>query len=391
MKIMIVSDLAPPVWGGAENYVVNLGSRLAELGHEVHWVTSKIPNTIELEVLDNIYIHRVPIIYPNRYFFPGRQSFSITSIIPAIKLARRMDIVQVNSLVAGFSGWVIAKYARKSSLLFCHELFGDLWKLVGQNFLEKYCYPLFERSMAKSPYNWFACPSEYSKKSLIKQGAPKNKITIIPHGTELQFNMNSNEDFRKEFDLNENFTIGYIGRLNIKKTAQSKNIKTLLKTVSLLSHEIPNLKLILGGKGFENLVPIIHELGIQEKVIYLGNVPYSETQNFYKACDVVICPALSDGFCFLLAEASACGIPTVATNLGAHPERVIHNKTGLLTSVEPEDLKQNVIKLFKDESLRKELGRNAQEYVKKFTWKESVKKHVEIYNKLIEQKQHKQV
>ncbi len=382
MKIMIVSDLAPPIWGGAENYVVNLGSRLAKLGHEVHWLTSRISGTSKLETFDNITIHRVPIIYPSRYLFPGRQSFSITSLITAIKLAKKMDIVQINSLISGVLGWVIAKYSKKPSILFCHELYGNLWKKVGQNLFEKYCYPLLEKSMVKSPYSWFACPSEYSKMSLIKQGAPKDKITVIPHGVELD--TNSTKDYRKEFDLYEYFTIGYLGRLNIKNTTQAKNLKTLLKSIQLASRKIKNLKLILGGKGFEELVPIIHDLNIQENVVYLGNIPREEIRSFYNACNIVICPALSDGFCFLLAEASSCGIPTIATCLGSHTERIIHNKTGLLTSTNVEDISQNIVKLFENESLREDLGKNAEYYVSEFTWKKSIKAHIELYEKVIQ-------
>ncbi len=384
MKIMIISDLAPPVWGGAENYVLNLGSRLVKEGHDVHWLTAKIPNTTNSETLDGINIHRVPIFYPNRYLFPGRQSFFATSVIPAIKIAKKMDIVQSNSLVAGFSGWFISKYAGKPSLLFCHELYGPLWKNVGQNFVEKNLYPLFEKSMARAPYDWFACPSEYSKQSLINQGTPSNKITVIPHG--IDFKSPNSKDYRKEFNLTDNFTVGYLGRLNIKKTTQAKNIKSLLKTISISAKQIPNLRLVLGGSGFEDLIPLIHDLQIQENVIYLGKIPHDETQNFYKACDVVICPALSDGFCFLLAEASACGVPTIGTNLGSHPERIITNNTGLLSSSDPESFSQNLIKLYNNKSLREEFGKNSIDYSKQFTWEKSVNAHLEIYNKLIENK-----
>ncbi|MBI2542858.1 MAG: glycosyltransferase family 4 protein [Candidatus Aenigmarchaeota archaeon] len=381
MKVMIVSDLAPPVWGGAENYVVNLGSGLVKLGHEVHWVTSKISNTTKSETLNGINIHRVPISYPDRYLFPGRHSFSLTSIIPAIKLARDMDVIQVNSLVAGFLGWAIAKYAGKPSLLFCHELYGDLWKKVGQSMLEKYGYPLVEKIMAKAPYDWFVCPSEYSKSTLVKQGTPKSMITVIPHG--IGFPQSVNKDYRKLFKLKNNPTIGYLGRLNINKTTQAKNIHTLLKVVKLVSHEIHDVKLVLGGSGFEDLGPMINELGIEDNVVYMGKIPQDETGDFYKACDVVVCPALSDGFCFLLGEASACGVPTVATNNGSHPERIIHNETGLLSSAEPEQLRQNIVKLLKDKQLYNKFSENTKTYARKFTWDESVRGHLEIYNKLI--------
>ncbi|MGH9922282.1 MAG: glycosyltransferase [Nitrososphaerales archaeon] len=60
------------------------------------------------------------------------------------------------------------------------------------------------------------------------------------------------------------------------------------------------------------------------------NIPYEDNPRFLKSCNVV-CPALSDGFCFLTAEVSACGLPVVTTNVGAHSERVIDEKTGILT------------------------------------------------------------
>lgn len=385
MKIMIVSDLASPVWGGAENYVVNLGSRLSELDHEVHWITSKISNTPKYEVLDGINIHRIPILYPNRYFFPGRQSFSITSLLPAMKLAKKMDIVQVNSLVPGLLGWTIAKYSKKPSLFFCHELLGDLWGNIGQNILERHIYPVVERLMAKAPYDWFACPSEYSKLTLIRQGAPKDKITVIQHGVNINQPNSNHKSYREKFNLKNHLTIGYIGRLKIHKTGQSKNTQTLLKSIKIVSHELPNVKLLLGGTGFEDLLPLIHDLGIQENVIYLGKVPHEETQNFHRACDVIVCPALSDGFCFLLADASATGIPTVATNLGSHPERIIHNKTGLLSYPTAEALAENMIKLLTDKEMHKEFGNNSKEFVKDLTWDRSVRSHLEIYTRLIQQ------
>jgi len=385
MKIMIVSDLAPPVLGGAESYVVNLGSRLSNLGHEVHWVTSKIPNTSKHEVLDGINIHRIPIIYPNRYFFPGRQSFSFTSVLPAIKLAKEMDIIQINSLIPGLLGWTAAKYSKKPSLFFCHELLGDLWENVGQNILERHMYPVVERLMAKAPYDWFACPSEHSKLTLIKQGAPKDKITVVPHGININQSNSSHENYREKFNLKNHLTIGYIGRLNIHKTGQSKNIQSLLKAIKLVSHELPDARLVLGGAGFEDLAPLIHRLGIQENVVYLGKIPHEEIQNFHRACDVMACPALSDGFCLLLAEASASGVPTIATNLGSHTERIVHNKTGLLSQPTVESLAESIIKLLNDREMKNEFGSNAKEFVKDLTWDRSARSHLEIYTRLIQQ------
>ncbi len=49
MKILIMSDLAPPYLGWGEVYVSELGFQLVNMGHEVHWLTSRIPHTSDLE------------------------------------------------------------------------------------------------------------------------------------------------------------------------------------------------------------------------------------------------------------------------------------------------------------------------------------------------------
>jgi glycosyltransferase involved in cell wall biosynthesis len=100
-------------------------------------------------------------------------------------------------------------------------------------------------------------------------------------------------------------------------------------------------------------------------------------------CDVVVCPAVSDGFCFMLAEASACGKPVVATKAGSHPERIINNKTGILTSVSPQSLAEGIIKILENPKLAKRFGQNGAKLAKKFTWEESVRKHLEIYEMLV--------
>ncbi len=388
MKIMIMSDLAPPYMGGGESYVIQLGTHLTKLGHEVHWLTSKIPKTKWYENYQGIHIHRIPIIFSKKFLFPGRQTFPFMAALQKLDFVKEMDVVQANTLVAAYSGWRIAKKHNKPSLLFCHEFFGDLWKRIGQNILEKKIYPEMEKRIARSPYHWYACPSEYSKSTLIKAGASEDKITVIPHG--INFDLyNPNADgtyFRRKFKLEKFKLFGYLGRLRIKKIAQSKNLVTLLEATKMVAKEIPDARLVLAGAGYEEMVPILKRMDLEKDVIYLGNIPYEDNPKFLKMCDLVVCPALSDGFCFLLAEASACGVPVVATSLGAHSERVINGKTGLLTQPIAESLADSIIEVLNDENKAEQFGQEAQKHSKDFTWERSSQKHLEIYEKLAETK-----
>jgi len=385
MKLLICSDLAPPYIGGGESYVINLGVRLVKRGHEVHWLTAKIPGTSSYELYQGIHIHRVFIPFEKHYLFPGRQFFPLAALIPAIKLARKMDILQFNTFVAGTFGWIVSKITKKPAILFCHEMFNNLWEIIGRNPVERYIYPLVEKYIAHSPYDWFIVPSYYSKKTLIKAGAPKEKITVIYHGIDASlFHPNVRSNLRKKFNLENCKVFGFTGRLSIKGVGQSKGLLILLKATREVVKRIPNARLALGGKGFEELKPLIRQLGIEKYVIYTGPKPLKEVPNFYAMCDVIAGASIAEGFGFMYAEASRCGKPVVATRAGSIPEIIIDGRTGILVPPWDEEALANAIaELLENEKKASKIGNLGAEYTKKFTWENSVKEHLKIYEKLI--------
>jgi glycosyltransferase involved in cell wall biosynthesis len=182
----------------------------------------------------------------------------------------------------------------------------------------------------------------------------------------------------------ENFKLfGFLGRLKITKTAQAKNLLTLLEATKIVTKELPNARLVLAGAGYEEMESAAIRMGLQKSVIYIGNIPYQDNPYFLRMCDVVVCPALSDGFCFLLAEASACGIPVVATKLGAHADRVVHGRTGLLTEPSAESIASAMVQILSDEKRLKSFGQEGRNHAARFTWEESTRKHMEIYEMLL--------
>lgn len=391
---MIGSDVAPPYIGGGEEYVINLGRTLVKMGHEVHWLTSKLPDTKDEENYEGIKIHRVSIPFKKHYHFPGRQFFFATSILPGIRLAKEMDIVQMNTLVAAPFGWLIPKLARKPSVMFAHEIFGDLWKQFGQNVFEKIVYPYMEKRMAKAPYDYYLCPSEYSKKTLVKYGASPRKITVVPHGLNFKlFNPAKDKiNYRRKFNLEGYRLFGYAGRLRTKKTAQSKNLLGLLKSVPFVIRKIPNAKLILQGIGYEELEPFVRKMKLEDYVVWLGEKygkDFNFNPHFFKMCDVIVNPSLSEGFGFMIANASACGIPIVATNAGANAER-INGKNGLLTGTKPEQIADGIVRVLSNEKLAKKFGKEGAKFSRKFTWKKSAEAHLKVYEDAIRKHKYRQ-
>ncbi|MCL5066900.1 MAG: glycosyltransferase family 4 protein [Thaumarchaeota archaeon] len=370
--------------GGAEVYVSELGSKLIETGHEVHWLTSKIPDTNEREEYRGISMHRVPILFSSKYLFPGRQTFPLTSLLNKLMFVKEMDVVQANTLVAGYSGWRVAKRNGKPSLLFCHEFFGDLWSKIGRNAIERKMYPKMEKRIARSPYDWFARPSEYSKSTLIDAGAPEDRITVIPHGIDHAL-YNTSADgsyFRERFGLQKYKLFGYLGRLRVKRTAQSKNLPLLLEAAKIVCRDLPDARLVLAGAGFEELEPLIRKLDLTKSIVYVGDIPYSDNARFLKMCDAVVCPAVSDGFCFLSAQAQGCGVPVVASDAGSHKERVTDSKSGYISALTPDSIADSVERLLSDSELAAKMGKAGSDQAMELLWEKSALKHLEVYENL---------
>jgi glycosyltransferase involved in cell wall biosynthesis len=290
--------------------------------------------------------------------------------------------MQFNTFVAATFGHLIARLAKRPVLLWCHEMFGELWKLVGRNVIERKLYPVIEKLIAMAPHSHIACPSLYSAQTLRKMGA-RRAISVIPHGIDFNIFHPRKDVLRKELGLEDTKLFGFTGRLFVRGTGQSKNLLLLLEATKCIVKESPNTKLLLGGIGFEELAPFVDQMGLQDHVVYAGARKFEEVPLFYAACDVIVCPALADGFCFLLAEASACGVPVVATRCGAHPERVIHRKTGFLVEPDASSLADAVLRILWDENLARRMGEAGRKHALRFAWDKSVRKHLQIYEQLL--------
>jgi glycosyltransferase involved in cell wall biosynthesis len=379
MKIAIISDLYYPHLGGGEFYLVNLDRELLKKGHEVIHLTSKIKGTKDKENFEGAQIIRAWIPFPGdfmkgRFFFP----FTNFSKIDALK---DVDIIQSMTYPAAVTGWALGKLLGKPNVIFCHEFFRNNWKYMRNNFFTKRLYPVVENFIGHCPYDWAITPSIYSKKSLIDSGFSPRKITVAYHGMDPRFKLDAKSDWRKKYKLEDKKLFGFIGRL---RDFGQKGMIYLLEATKMVAKEIPDSRLVLAGSGYEYVVPLVKKLGIEKFVVSLGKIPIGTEPKFYSMLDVFAGASIVEGFGLVYAEASRCGKPVVATNGGSIPEVVQNGKTGVLVPVRnSKALAEGIIKLLNDSSLAKRMGKKGAEFTKKFTWENSVKKHLETYEKLV--------
>jgi glycosyltransferase involved in cell wall biosynthesis len=177
--------------------------------------------------------------------------------------------------------------------------------------------------------------------------------------------------------------IGGVGRLE-----DAKGFAFLLQAVAQLSHDIPNLLLVLAGQGplREHLSAQAVRLGITDRVSFLGFCP--DVQQVYDALDVFILSSLCEALPYALLEAMATCLPAVGTTVGGVPEVIVPGETGFL--VPPRDtqaLATALRPLLESADLRKCMGHAGRErVVKHFREDDMVRKTIQVYRDMFKRR-----
>ena len=162
-------------------------------------------------------------------------------------------------------------------------------------------------------------------------------------------------------------------------------IEYLIRAFGYLKEKHPDLslKLIIAGGGSleQDLKNLVVTLNLEKEVIFAGKIPHDAIPAFLNQLDIYAALSISESFGVSIIEASACELPVVVSSAGGLKEVVEDGITGLL--VKPEDPIETVTaveKLLINEDLRKEMGRNGRNRVKKmYNWTDNVDEMLKIY------------
>ena len=186
-----------------------------------------------------------------------------------------------------------------------------------------------------------------------------------------------------------NFTYYVIG--TVKTLERKYGIEYLIKAFKILSDKYPELPLkllIVGGGSLETeLKNLAKELGIWNKTIFTGKVPFEEVPVYHNMLSVSVSVSVSESESFGVAvvEAMACGKPVVVSNVGGLPEVVEDGKTGFVVPPKnPEKTAEAIERLVLDKDLRKNMGQAARDRViNLYNWDNCVDRMIKIYDEAI--------
>jgi phosphatidylinositol alpha-1,6-mannosyltransferase len=158
-----------------------------------------------------------------------------------------------------------------------------------------------------------------------------------------------------------------------------KGHDTVIRALPLIRARCPGARYVIAGGGRlrDYLVRVAQSVGVDEAVVFAGEVADAELERLYHSADVLVQLSResasgggAEGFGIVCLEAAACGKPIVAGRSGGLVDAVADGETGIL--VDPLDLAgaaEAIVSVLEDASLARRLGEAGRRRVlERFTW-----------------------
>jgi len=347
MKVLIVSGIWPPDVGGPASHAPEVASFFQARGHEVEVVTTADappePRPYPVRAVPRSYRrgvrhyraaalvhHRArenDVVYTTGMFGRSALGASVArkpyvvklTADPAFERSRRTGVVRgdVEEFQRGGGGLAAAalRFARDVELRHAAHVF---------------------------------CPSSYLRDLAVAWGVAPERVSVLPNPAPALPDLPARDELQQRFGLN-GATIAFAGRL----TAQ-KSLGRALEAVA----SADGVQLVIAGEGPDRapLESRVHELGLDERVRFLGAQPRERVVELFRAADATILSSTWENFPHTVVEALAAGTPVLAMEAGGVGEVVRDGVNGLL--VPPGDtraLGEAVRRYFADAELRERL------------------------------------
>ncbi len=370
--IIILTQCFPPRVGGIENLIENLSFELSKY-YEVlvladQYDTSE-DNLYDSNLKNNITIKR----------FGGIKFFR-----------KRKKILDLK------------KYL-KSKKITC--VIGDSWKsfelcvdILNNQYIPTICLAhgneiipknFFYKKRLVSTFNKISqivCNSKYTVNLVNEIGVLNQSITCIYPGAQNNIDL-PNKPIQK---LKGRPILSTLARLE-----KRKGHSYIISAIEKLKNEYPNILYVIAGSGEElsSLQSLVSSLGIENNVLFVGNINNNEKNFLLKKTDLMVMPTTDEssnrsieGFGIAYIEAAFYGIPSIASNIGGSPEAVLHEETGLIIS-NINEVYLTLQNLLSDHNKLEKLGQNAKIRAEKyFLWSNVIKKYLHIINNIDKKK-----
>lgn len=174
-------------------------------------------------------------------------------------------------------------------------------------------------------------------------------------------------------------TIGYVGRLSVEK-----GVIHFVHSINNIHKQCPDAKFVIAGAGplEKEIKQYIKENNLNDFVQTIDWVNHDDLPNLYNKLKLIILPSYTEGLPNVMLEAMACGVPVIATRVGAIVEVIADGKTGfLLDNNTPGHISEKVVETLKRSDLCA-ISDNARKQIEdRFTCEKAIERFITVFAK----------
>lgn len=365
MKIAFIGGRNIHKLGGIETYMLNLCTKLKELGHEpIVYCESDSNYTEEVNGFRVIHWKSPKSAYICKIFL------GLKSTLHAIFREKGVSIFHYNAWPPSLWCWIPRLFGKKAVMM-GHGLGWKRTKYTRKQqsvarFMERICAHLNNHlvMVSQEQTDWYL--SEYNK-----------SCVTIPTAVNLPMEF-EDTDILERFELTKNGYYLYLGRL-----VQDKNPDYLIK--SFLQANISGVKLVIAGANDSDpeYVDYLHKLANNDsRIVFTGAVYGLDKETLLKECKVFCIPSTIEGLAITLLEAMSYAKPIIASDIEANKEGLGNN--GIWVKAEDEVSLSEAILYCENNSdnLEKEAIKNRKRVEDYFTWDRISQMYDSYINKL---------
>ncbi len=336
--------------GGAERYLVDLCTRMAGEGHEVHVCAENWD-----EEDGRFHFHRIKTI-------PFPKSLRLLSF--AIKATKEMekgnydvtlgvgntlraDVLQPHGGVHWAWFWRSLR-AYDNPIIWTIKFLGRVLspKQWVSGWIENAPYK-------RKTFHKIVAISDMVKRDIIRwYGVPEDKIAVVYNGVDIERfhprNRQYREEIRKRHGIGDEFVL-----LFVSNNFRMKGLGPLIRAVADLKREEPRpfKCLILGRDKIFLYMRLAKRLELSKGIIFAGST--GEPEKYYGAADLLVHPTFYDACSLTVLEALASGLPVITTSSNGASGILSHGEDGwVIDDMEKGDQLKRAIKHFLDDKVR---------------------------------------
>jgi glycosyltransferase involved in cell wall biosynthesis len=372
VKVLMHCVYFPPEVGGLESHVYYLCKAMAERGHRVDMVTSlSQPGLPKQEVMGGVNVWRTWMPSKNT---PGWAAHAFASMPRFATLAQHADVLHAQDIASVLPA-MVAQRVRSAPIVTTYHT-SHFLKRAGSPFWR----PIFKRFLEAADYN-LAASGEIA--GVGESIAPGTSIEPLTNGVDTGF-------FQKMEPTLPPLDEGRFRLIVPRRLFHKNGVEHFVRAMPLIA-ERADVEAVLVGDGPERdrLERMAGELGVSDRMHFMGARPHGEMPGLLSSGDLAVFPSLMEATSVAALECMSCELPVAATNVGGLPEIVSDAVGGLFEPADPNALADKVASLLQSGRL-KELGAEGRRRVVA-GWSNArlADRHLEIYKEVIERRRAK--